>query len=372
MTARRRRVLVVDDEEAMRDIACMLLSPDFDVDSAATVDEALRKLPIQVPDVLLTDLVMPSGSGISLARRALAHLPDLAVIVMTGYGTLPDFVELLHAGVADFLCKPFSDDDLRRSLLRALETRRVRAENARLRRTLESSDPLAELVGESDGMRAVRSLVTQAAPTDATVLITGSSGTGKEVVARAIHRLSARSTAPFVAVHCGALAAGLVESELFGHSRGAFTGAQWARAGRFEEASSGTIFLDEIATMSEATQVRLLRVLQEGRVMRVGESTERPVDVRVVAATNADLSALVAAGRFRADLVFRLDVLPIHLPDFAERREDVPLLASHFVTRACRRMRRSMRTLSQDAMRRLVAHAWPGNVRPASILSLEL
>ncbi len=357
------RLLVVDDEATMRQIVRKLAEGEHEVFEAESGEAGLRMVMEVLPDLLVTDVVMPMGSGLELAREALARLPDLAVVAMTGMGTVPDFVEFFKLGVADFLTKPFSGDDLRRSLVRALETRRVRAENARLRRSVETMDPLGRIVGRSAAMTELRSQIRQVAPTDASVLVTGSSGTGKELVALAIHRLSPRAESPFVAVHSGAFAAGLIESELFGHARGAFTGAATAREGRFEQANGGTIFLDEIGTMGDGVQSRLLRVLQERTITRVGEHPVRPVDVRIVAATNADLAELVAEGKFKPDLFYRLDVVQIRVPDLAERRDDIPLLATHFVQAACVRMGRPPRTLTQRAMRRLLAHDWPGHVR---------
>jgi DNA-binding NtrC family response regulator len=359
----RPRLLVVDDEASIRLVVRKLAEGDHDVFEAGDGEEGLRLVMEILPDVLVTDVIMPGGGGIELAREALARLPDLAVVAMTGMGTVPDFVEFFRLGVADFLTKPFSADELHRSLVRALETRRLRAENARLRRTLGSVEPLGGIVGRSAAMAELRSQIGQVATTDASVLITGHSGTGKELVALAIHRLSLRHEGPFVAVHSGAFAAGLIESELFGHAKGAFTGAAVAREGRFEQAAGGTIFLDEIGTMGDGVQSQLLRVLQERTITRVGDHAARPIDVRVVAATNSDLPALTAAGKFRPDLLYRLDVVQIRVPDLSERRDDIPLLAAHFVETACTRMGRPRRTVTQAAMRRLLAHDWPGHVR---------
>ena len=357
------RLLVVDDDDGVRTAVRRIAQASFEVSEASDAEVARKLLLCDVPDVLVTDLSMPGGSGADLAAWALARFPELAVVVVTGHATLTNFVELFRIGVADILVKPFARDDFERSLLRCLETRRLRHENATLRDEMTHADLLGEIIGESPAIQSVRQRIRDVATTDATVLVTGSSGTGKELVALAVHAASARRSGPFVVVHCGALHGGLLESELFGHVRGAFTGARGDHAGSFEEASGGTLFLDEVGTMSEGAQVRLLRVVQERRVVRVGDTRERDVDVRLVAATNADLGALVACGRFREDLHYRLDVFGIHLPDLRDRPGDVPLLASRLLAKACRRMGRSQRTLSQEAVRRLLAHDWPGNVR---------
>jgi DNA-binding NtrC family response regulator len=340
-----------------------MLGSRHDVRSAGSVEEALVLLAEEPPDVMITDLVMPGEGGLALSTEALGRFPDLAVIVMSGQGSLAAFMDLFAAGVTDYLRKPFTRAELDAALTRVLASRRLRCENARLRRLTAQRGGEGELLGDSGPMRAVRERIAAVADADTLVLVTGESGTGKEVVARSLHRQGRRRSGPFIAVHCGALAPGLVESELFGHVRGAFTGARQARAGGFEQAAGGTLFLDEVGTMPETVQVGLLRVLQSHRVQRVGESADRPIDARVVAATNEDLPALVAQGRFRQDLFYRIDVLRIDLPPLRDRREDIPVLAAHALEREAQRLGRRAPTLSQAALRLLGAHDWPGNVR---------
>ncbi len=357
------RIVVVDDDAEVRDLIAAHLGTTHDVRLCAGSDEALQMMSEDPPDVLITDLVMPGEGGVGLVRRALARFPDLAVIAITGLGSVADFLDLFEVGIGEFVRKPFRRTDLEMAIVRAVATRRLRAENARLRSLVGCADDLPGLTGESAPIRRVKQEMRRFAATDALVLITGESGTGKELVARGIHDLSRRRPRPLVVVHCGALAESLLESELFGHARGAFTGALSARAGAFESAAGGTIFLDEIGTMPERAQVRLLRVLQERRIVRVGESVERPVDVRIIAATNVDLAALVKSGAFRSDLLHRLDVARIETPPLRARREDIPLLASRLLERHALALRRRVATLSQAATRHLLGYDWPGNVR---------
>lgn len=360
----RARVLVVDDEPAVRDIASRCLADRHDVTAVADGAAALDRLAGEVFDVLVCDLLLREESGIDVVRRALETRRGLAVVVVSGRGTVERFAELLRLGVTDYVLKPFEADALRLAVERALALRLLRLENARLRERLRPRDEIAELLGEGPAMCRVKELVTRVARTDSTVLITGESGTGKGLAARALHRLSGRADSPFVTVHCGALAETLLESELFGHARGAFTGAEVARRGCFEEAEGGTLFLDEVGTMSPALQVRLLRVLSTREVTRLGEDRSRPVHARVIAATNASLPAEVRAGTFREDLLFRLGVFLIEMPPLRVRgRADVEVLAERFVADACARLGRSPKTLGAAARRALHAHAWPGNVR---------
>jgi DNA-binding NtrC family response regulator len=360
----RARVLVVDDEPAVRRALHEGLSRRHDVAVAEDVPSGLRALEAAPQDVLLTDICMPGGGGAKLVREALAMQPELAVIAMSGEGSIAEFTELLHLGVVDCLLKPAPMADIERAVSRALELRRMSAENARLRTLLAPAIHVERLLGESAAMRVVRGEIARAAPTDATVLITGSSGTGKEIVARAIHDSGLRAKGPFVVVNCGALVESLLESELFGHLKGAFTGAEVDRIGCFEAATGGTLFLDEVGGMSEALQVRLLRVLASKEITRLGDRRQRHVDARIVAATNVPLQERVDAGTFRSDLYYRLAVVTIHLPDLAERgRGDIRLLAEQLCTATCERFGRPPKTLSEPAIARLAAHAWPGNVR---------
>ncbi len=360
----RTRILVADDEPAVRRALHAALSRRHDVSVAEDVPSGLRSLEAAPQDVLITDICMPGGGGATLVREALAMQPDLAVIAISGEGTLAEFTELLHLGVTDCLMKPAPMSEVERAVTRALELKRMGAENARLRTLLPPDLRVERLIGESDAMRAVRERIGRAAPTDATVLITGSSGTGKELVARAIHDSGHRAKGPFVVVNCGALVESLLESELFGHLKGAFTGAEVDRVGCFEAASGGTLFLDEVGGMSQALQVRLLRVLASKEITRLGDRRPRHVDARIVAATNVPLQERVDAGAFRADLYYRLAVVTIRLPGLAERgAQDIRLLAEQLCNAACVRFGRPHKTLAESALARLVSHPWPGNVR---------
>jgi DNA-binding NtrC family response regulator len=314
-------------------------------------------------DLLVTDLKMPGADGIEVLRRARKASPELPVILITAHATVPTAVAALREGAFDYVQKPFDNEELRALVKRALEVTRLARENRYLRAELRTRYSLDAVVAESAGMREALELARRAAASRSTVLVTGESGTGKELVARAVHYHSERVGGAFVAVNCKALAPGVLESELFGHERGSFTGAERTRPGLFERADGGTLFLDEIGEIEPDFQSKLLRVLQERRVQRVGGSEEKPIDVRIVAATNRDLRAEIAAGRFREDLYFRLAVIPIHLPPLRERREDVLPLASHFLAHWNRELSRSVAGWTPEVERWLLAHAWPGNVR---------
>jgi two-component system response regulator HydG len=312
--------------------------------------------------VVLTDLRMPNLGGLEVLRAAVKNAPETQVIVMTGFGTVESAVGAVREGACDFLYKPFEAHELLLRVAMALEKRRLirqvqfyKAEHQRLAAA-------SRIVGQSPAIRTLLDKVARVGPTDATVLITGESGTGKELVARELHEASRRSDQPFIAVNCAAITETLLESELFGHAKGAFTGAVRARRGMFEEASGGTLFIDEIGETSPGFQAKLLRVLQDGEIRRVGESTSVRVDVRVIAATNQDLRRAIAERRFREDLFYRLNVVPLRLPPLRERREDVPLLATHFLARFNQRAG-TEKALSAEALARLRAHEWPGNVR---------
>jgi two-component system response regulator HydG len=305
---------------------------------------------------------MPGLDGMEVLRQVRAASPETQVIVMTAYGTIESAVQAVREGAHDYVSKPFQAEELLLRIGRALETRRLRGTVTRLAGELRRQDGLERIIGRSPAIRDVIERIVRVAPTDASVLLTGESGTGKELVARALHLASRRGEEPFVPVNCAAITETLLESELFGHARGAFTGASRARRGLFEEAHGGTLFIDEIAETSPGFQAKLLRVLQDGELRRVGESTPIQVDVRVVAATNQDLRRAIAERRFREDLFYRLAVVPLRIPPLRERREDVPLLAAHFLRRFVARTGVA-RTLSSAAVERLVAHDWPGNVR---------
>ena len=362
--ADKGRILVVDDEVNARQALSELLRDEgYTVETAADGFKALPKLEEFAPDVVLTDLKMPGLDGIDLMRRAHADDPDRVVVLMTAYGAVETAVSAMLLGAADYLTKPVNIDELSVVLERLLEGRRLRAEARLLRRRVAAKSHLDNIVGSSPAMRAVFETVLQVAPSRASVLITGESGTGKELVAAALHQHSSRATGPFVKLHCAALAETLLESELFGHERGAFTGAAARRDGRFMQANGGTLFLDEIGEVSAAIQIKLLRFLQEREFERVGGNQTVKVDVRVIAATNRDLRREVEEGRFREDLYYRLNVVAIETPPLRTRQDDVLLLASHFLQRFCEENGKVIHGFSEAAVQRLTRHAWPGNVR---------
>ena len=359
-----KHLLIVDDETALREAVAERLSDHgFVVEQADSGEDALRRLADFAFDVLITDLRLPGIDGRQVLEAALERYPDIVAIVITGYGTVKDAVDAIKQGAADFITKPFQFDALLHVLNSAMEQRRLKSENAYLRSQLEERYRIDGLVGQSAVMRDLFHLLEIVAATSSTVLITGETGTGKELAAKAIHHNSPRRSQRFVAINCSAIPETLLEAELFGHVRGAFTGAVANRQGRFEQAHKGTLFLDEVGTMSPALQAKLLRVLQEREFERVGDSHTIKVDVRVIAATHSDLQAMVADGSFREDLYYRLNVIPVKLPALRERRDDIPLLVQHFLQRLCADLGRGPATISQEAMRRLMAYHWPGNVR---------
>ncbi len=357
------RVLVVDDKENILKLFEKILSEGYTVATASDGARALSLLATDAFDVVVTDIRMPGAGGFEVLAAVKARSPSTEVVMMTGYATVGDAVQAMKLGAYDYLEKPFDPDAAALTVARAAERRRLRDEAASLRRELQGIHAFHNLVGKSGRMRDVYRLLEQAAGLDITVLLGGETGTGKELAARAIHHHSSRRERRFVAVNCGALPPDLVESELFGHARGAFTGAATARSGLFEEAEGGTIFLDEIGELPLPTQVKLNRVLQEKEIRRVGDSAASKVDVRVVAATHRDLRAEVRAGRFREDLFYRLNVFPVRLPPLRERAEDVPLLAAHFLAKHARAMRRDITGFDPEALRLLASSTWPGNVR---------
>jgi two-component system response regulator HydG len=357
------KVLVVDDQKNMRaTTAIVLRSAGHAVEEAEDGAAALRRVQAETFDVVLTDLRMPTVDGMEVLRETRRLSPETQVIVMTAYGTIDSAVEAIRRGAYDFLAKPFKEDELLLRVSKAIEKRRLLGEVSLLAGEFRRRYGLEHIVGRSSVIQELLDRVSRVAPTDATVLISGESGTGKELVARALHVASRRGDRPFVPVNCAAITETLLESELFGHAKGSFTGATRARRGLFEEANGGTLFIDEIGETAPGFQAKLLRALQEGEIRRVGESTPVQVDVRVVAATNQDLRRAIGERRFREDLYYRLAVVPIRIPPLRERREDVPLLAAHFLERAARRTGAS-KTLARDAVARLVEHGWPGNVR---------
>jgi DNA-binding NtrC family response regulator len=366
-------LLLVDDEESLRSVVAERLTGEgFEVTQAADGESALKALDGFAFDVIVSDLRLPGVDGRQVIDAALTRYPGIVAIVVTGYGTVKDAVDVIKRGAADFIAKPFQFDELMHVLTSALEQKRLKSENAYLHQQLDERFGLASMVGKSAPMRALYQLIETVAPTGATILITGETGTGKEMVARAIHHASPRHRERFVALNVSAIPETLLDAELFGHVRGAFTGAVGLRQGRLEQADKGTLFLDEVGTMPMALQMKMLRVLQEREFERIGDTKTIKVDVRIVAATNADLSKMVKEGTFREDLYYRLNVIPVTLPALRERAEDIPLLVQRFVEKFTRAANVATNvgagfspplTVSQEAMRRLMAYAWPGNVR---------
>ena len=366
MTENEKHLLIVEDEAALREVTAERLTDHgYSVTQVESGEQALAKLADFAFDVVVTDLRLPGVDGSQVLEAAIDRYPEIVGIVVTGFGTVKGAVEAIKVGAADFITKPFQFDELLHVLTSALEQRRLKSENAYLRSQLEERYRFEGLVGHSQVMRDLFELLETIAPTNSTILISGETGTGKELVARAIHHNSPRSAHRFGALNCGAIPESLLEAELFGHVRGAFTGAVESRPGRLEQAHRGTLFLDEVGTMTPALQAKLLRVLQERELERIGDTRQIKIDVRVIAATNSDLSQLVADGTFREDLFYRLNVIPIPLPPLRERRDDIPLLTQHFLERLGRELvpPRPDVGVSQEAMRQLMAYAWPGNIR---------
>jgi two-component system response regulator PilR (NtrC family) len=358
------RVLVVDDEASMRDMLRIVLRRDgYEVLVADGARAAMAILEREAIDLLLSDIRMPDGNGVDVVRAAKAANRDVVAFMMTAFASTDTAVEAMRLGAVDYFTKPFNVDELRLKIGQHLETRRLKEENVALKRALNATHEFSNLVGRSPAMLALFQLIETIAKTPSTVLITGESGTGKEMVAKAIHVNSLRRDQPFVALNCGAVPETLLESELFGHLRGAFTGADANKKGLVEVAEGGTIFLDEIGEMNPSMQVKLLRVLQERRFRRLGGTAEVQADVRVVAATHQDLPALIAAGKFREDLYYRINVIPVQLPPLRERREDIGLLAERFLHVFASQMGKAVNGLSREAVRILEGYHWPGNVR---------
>ena len=358
------RVLIVEDDPATRSgLTELVRTWGFTAEAAADGAEALEKITAFRPSIVVTDLVMPSMSGIELLKALQPEIENIKVILLTAQGTVDTAVEAVKAGAEDYLTKPLDPNKLQRLLERLAEINEQKRENQALRRQLNDRGRFGRIIGNSAAMRALYQVLEQAAPTPASMLILGESGTGKELVAQTIHQLSPRAAAPFVAINCAAIPDTLLESEIFGHEKGAFTGATDRRAGCFELADRGTLFLDEIAEMTPATQVKLLRVLQERKFRRLGGRTEQEVDVRVLAATNIDPVVAIRDGKLREDLYYRLNVFSIALPPLRERKDDLALLIQAFIDEFNTRDRRTVKGVSPQAMRQLEHYEWPGNVR---------
>ena len=356
-------LLIVDDEASLRDFLTIMFEEDgWRVETAGALVEARAAIQRNEPDLILCDLMLPDGSGLDLLREAKAQNPSIAVIMITAHTSTKSAVEALKAGAFDYIAKPFDIDELKIIVRNAVERKELEDENIHLRSALEERFTFANIIGRSARMQEIFSIVQRIAKTNSTVLISGESGTGKELIARAIHYNSSRR-GKFVSINCGALPETLLESELFGHERGAFTGAIREKRGLFHEADRGTIFLDEIGETSTAMQIKLLRVLQDRLVRKVGSNVETQVEVRVIAATNRDLAESIRNGTFREDLFYRINVIPIALPPLRQRREDIPLLVDHFLTKYSANLGVPQKKISADAMRSIDKYHWPGNVR---------
>jgi DNA-binding NtrC family response regulator len=355
-------ILVIEDEEKLRRVLELQLSTaGFQVYKAGTAEDGLR----QAGDasVILTDLLLPGMTGIEFIRKLREQDSHTPVIVMTAVGTVENAVEAMKAGANDFLPKPFSFDHLQTVVQKALEVRALRDENRQLKEALDHKYQITNMIGRSPAMQEIFGTVLRVAPTRATVLLCGESGVGKDMIARAIHQNSPRKNKPYVKINCTAIPENLMESELFGYEKGAFTGANLSKPGKFEQADGGTVFLDEIGDVPASVQVKLLRILQEREFERLGSNKVRQIDVRVVAATNVDLRAALEEGTFREDLYYRLNVMPIDVPPLRERKEDIPFLAEHFVRKLAKEMGSNAERIGDDAMQKLIDYHWPGNVR---------
>ena len=358
------KILVVDDENYMREIVRHALEDTgFQVEEAADGKAALQMIRRYPYDVIVTDLRMPGSPGEKILEEALSIFPETIVIIMTGFGNIQTAVEAIRCGAYDYLPKPFQLDELVMRVEKGLQERKLKSENNLLRSELHEKYQSSSLVGNSPAMHQIYRMATLVADKTSTVLITGETGTGKELVARAIHYSGPRKNQPMVCVNCGAIPSNLLEDELFGHVKGAFTGAHQHRIGRFEQANHGTLFLDEVGNMPADLQVKLLRVLQEREFQKVGGTSTIKVDVRIIAATNVDLQEKVKKGEFRDDLYYRLNVIPIQIPPLRQRPEDIPLLVSHFVKKFCIEQQQPLKQVSHAAMKQLAVFDWPGNVR---------
>jgi two-component system response regulator PilR (NtrC family) len=358
------RILIVDDEEVLRDVLDAVLRREgFDIVSAASGEEALSKLDEEEIDLVILDVMLPGISGIDTLRAIRISNPSLPVIVITAFSSIDGAIEAMKQGAFHYIPKPFKNEEVVLTVNKALEQRRLSTENERLKAELNEKYSYSNIIGKSEAMRKVFDLIRLAAPSRSNILIFGESGTGKELVAKAIHHASPRARNAFVTVNSGSLPPELLESSLFGHMKGAFTGAIATKRGLFEVADGGSIFLDEIGNINLETQAKLLRVIQEKEFMRLGSVETQKVDVRIIAATNADLQKLMAESKFREDLFYRLNVITIQLPPLRRRREDIPLLVQHFLQKYSEENRKRVREVTADAMRILMDHSWPGNVR---------
>lgn len=357
-------ILVIDDEESMCNfMEIMLVKEGYSVNTAESGQDGINMLKQKNYDLVITDLNMPEMSGIEVLKEVRSFKSDQEMIVMTAYASVDSAIEAMKQGAADYITKPFKVDEIKLIIEKSINRKKLVSENKNLRKQLKNDNSFDKFIGKSESVVKLKSLTTQVATSDSTVLIRGESGTGKDLIARAIHHHSPRAAGPFVTINCGAIPENLLESELFGHRRGSFTGAIKDKDGLFKVADGGTIFLDEIGNTSVSIQVKLLRVLEDKMILPLGETTPIEVDVRLVAATNSDLEEGVKTGTFRADLFYRLNVIPIMIPPLRERREDISLLVDYFIRSCCSKFDVPVKELSSDALKVLVAHSWPGNVR---------
>jgi two-component system response regulator PilR (NtrC family) len=357
-------ILIIDDEKSLLDLLTVVFKKEgYAVKSAQTAAGGFEALAKEDIDLVITDIKMPGADGMDILRYARENLPDLPVILITAYGSIAQAVEALKAGALDYVVKPFDVEELKIIVGRGLASRRLQQENLLLKRDLKDRYSFEQMIGKSRAMQEIYILIEKVASTDSTVLITGESGTGKEMAARAVHLQGARREHPFVSINCAALPENLLESELFGHVRGSFTGAVSDKKGMFELAQRGTLFLDEVGEMSPWTQVKLLRALQERKVRRVGGADEIPVDVRIIAATNQDLKKRIQEGKFREELYYRLNVISIDMPPLRRRIEDIPLLIAHFLQKYCEKMGKKPKRFTPEVVSLLEGYPWPGNIR---------
>lgn len=358
------RLLIIDDERSILDLLRVVFQKEgYQVETSLSASKALELIEKHDFDLVISDIKLPEMSGMEILRKVKKEKPEIPFVMITAYGSIKQAVEALKAGALDYVVKPFDVEELKIVVAHGLEKRKLKEENILLKKELREKYRFENMIGKSKKMREIYNLIEKIAGTDSTVLVTGESGTGKEMATREIHFLSQRREKPFVSINCGALPENLLESELFGHTKGSFTGAVADKKGMFEVAHHGTLFLDEVGEMSAWTQVKLLRALQEKKIRRVGGTGELDVDVRIIAATNQDLKEKIEKGDFREDLYYRLHVISFEMPPLRERKEDLPLLVSHFLQKYCKQMGRRMKRIAPDAMKVLEAYPWPGNVR---------
>jgi DNA-binding NtrC family response regulator len=358
------KILVIDDEKSILDLLSVVFEKEgYSVKTSLSATRAVEFIENEDFDIIISDIKMPKMSGMELLRYVRKHRPDIPIVMITAYGTIKQAVEALKAGAMDYIVKPFDVEELKIIVAQGLEKKRLMEENLFLKKELKEKYDFENMIGKSKVMQEIYNLIEKVAGTDSTVLVTGESGTGKEIAARAIHYLCNRRDRAFVSINCGALPENLLESELFGHVKGSFTGAVSNKKGMFEVAEKGTLFLDEVGEMSPWTQVKLLRALQDKRIRRVGGTEEIPVDVRIIAASNQDLKKRIGEGHFREDLFYRLNVISFEMPPLRKRKEDIPLLVTHFLEKYCNGMGRKMKRIAPEVIDVLETYTWPGNVR---------